>query len=119
MDKTKKRKKTKLELLIELRKTGFSTTKKRYLLSEVEALCNERNIAIEIEEPEVKLGWYRKPKGMLQVLWERGWINPAISRSRYTKEGKKEDFDAEGNLTEEGKKYCLSYLIQNCRDFKE
>ena len=52
-----------------MRKTGFDTTKKQYLLSKAEVLCNERNIAIEIEEPEVKTGWYWKSKGMLQVLW--------------------------------------------------
>jgi hypothetical protein len=42
---------------------------------------------------------YGKPKGMLQILWERGFIDPAIELVKaegfYTKDGK---HDAFGNL---------------------
>jgi hypothetical protein len=41
---------------------------------------------------------------MLQVLWERGWIDSSkvvIARSmRYSKDGKKEDFGEDGKLKE-------------------
>jgi hypothetical protein len=40
-----------------------------------------------------------KPKGMLQILWERGFIDPSIepikAAEQYTNDGKKE---AIGNL---------------------
>jgi hypothetical protein len=44
----------------------------------------------------VKEGRLGKPKGMLQIIWERGWIDSTkvvSGRSmRYSKDGKKEDF---------------------------
>jgi hypothetical protein len=44
-------------------------------------LCNwaMRSLLIEVEEDEIVGGWFGldgKPKGLLQVLWERGWIDP-------------------------------------------
>jgi hypothetical protein len=57
------------------------------------ALCSPRNISITVQEQEVKGGWLGKPKGMLQILWERGWINSSkavTARSmRYSKDEKK------------------------------
>jgi hypothetical protein len=70
------------------------------------ALCAQRNLPITIEEQEVKEGWLGKPKGMLQILWERGWINSSEVGSarcmRYSKDGKKEDFGEDGKLKEKG-----------------
>lgn len=116
-NETIKRKKVKAELLVELRKAGYDTTKKRYLVSELEALCRERNIPLTADEPKVIQGWLGKPKGMLQILYERGHIDTKSIKS-YTKTGRKEDYDEEENLTEDGKKYCLTYLMENCEDFK-
>jgi hypothetical protein len=31
---------------------------------------------LEVEEPLLEHGWVNKPKGLLQVLWERGFIDP-------------------------------------------
>jgi hypothetical protein len=36
------------------------------------ALCGPPKIFTTVEEQKVKEGWLGKPKGMLQVLWERG-----------------------------------------------
>jgi hypothetical protein len=41
----------------------------------------------------IKEGWVGKPKGMLQVLWERGFIDPAIGWHNYMLNGKKDNFD--------------------------
>jgi hypothetical protein len=50
-------------------------------------------------KPSTKEGWIGKPKGMLQTLWERGCVDPAIEPMRAesfcTNDGKK---DAFGNL---------------------
>jgi hypothetical protein len=80
------------------------------------------NICTTVEEQKVKEGWLGKPKGMLQVLWERGWIDLSkvvTARSmRYSKDGKKEDFGEDGKLKEASQQYALSYLLQQCTDFK-
>jgi hypothetical protein len=40
------------------------------------ALCGQwNNLVTTTEECQVKEGWLGKPKGMLQILWERGWID--------------------------------------------
>ena len=89
---------TKTELLIELRKIGIDTTVKRFLKSELIVLAIENNVPISISENVVIKGWVNAPKGMLQILWERGFIDDTqvkISRSsRYSKDGRKDDVDA-------------------------
>jgi hypothetical protein len=51
------------------------------------------------------------------VLFERGWINPDVPHGCYTVKGMQEDLDEHGELNEEGKKYCLTYLLNQCNDF--
>jgi hypothetical protein len=46
-----------------------------FMKEDLVALCGPRNICTTVEEQKVKEGWLGKPKGMLQVLWERGWID--------------------------------------------
>eukprot|EP00956_Cyclotella_meneghiniana_P012905 scaffold18433_cov36-Cyclotella_meneghiniana.AAC.1 len=45
-----------------------------------------RNLGIDthrISEEKTEYGWEGKAKGILQVLWERGWIDPSISYKKY------------------------------------
>ena len=64
----------------------------------------------------MKEGWSNKPKGMLQILYERGFINPTMTKQEvlryYTIVGRK---DASGN-------YILGTsprkIIENLPDFK-
>ena len=120
---SKTRNKTKIELLKDLRQSGYDTTKQRYLKDDLIALCGQRNTSVMVEECEVKEGWLGRPKGMLQILWERGWIDSTkvvSSRSmRYSKEGKKGDFGEDGKLKDENRQYVLSHLLKQCKDFKE
>ena len=109
----------KAELSIELQRKGCDTTKKRCPMAELVDSCHKMSIPLTVEEPEIEPGWARKPKGMSQILHERGHIDPTKSHTICTKNGRKEDIDEEGNLTEGGKKYCLAHLVENCRDFKE
>jgi hypothetical protein len=37
---------------------------------------------------------------------------------RYSKDGKKADFGEDGKLKEASRQYALSYLLQQCTDFK-
>ena len=60
---TKKR--TKLELLIELRKNGVDTTMKRFLKHELVALAIKNNIPVTYTQGDITKGWVNQPKGML------------------------------------------------------
>ena len=112
---------SKSELLIELRKIGVDTTKKRFLKPELITICIEKGIAISKELRKIKEGWCKKPKGMLQVLYERGFIDPTkVINPRsmsYTKKGRKSQTDTDGNLSEIGKETSLHHLLSKCTDF--
>lgn len=79
-------------------------------------------LSISITYNNVFKGWMHKPKGMLQILWERGFINlskvKSTRSSRYSKDGKKGDLDDEGKLTEESRLYSLKVLLMKCNDFR-
>ena len=63
--------KTKIELLIDLRKIGVDTTSRPYLKEELIVLCNSNNIPIYTTTTRTENGWSETPKGMLQILYER------------------------------------------------
>ena len=111
-------KKTKTEMLIELRRKGIDTTKKRYLVTDLLTMCNENNIDVNKTQSNDIPGWVGKPKGMLQILYERGYIDPNLVTNprsmRYSKMGKKEDVDANsGSIKEDCQKYSLTHRF--CR----
>jgi hypothetical protein len=74
--------------------TNLSSLKKQWKgKANIVAFCEQRNIHITIKKQEVKEGWLGKPKGMLQILWEHGWISSSTvvsARSmHYSKDEKK------------------------------
>ena len=44
---------------------------------DVKTVVIRQNIPIFYHVPKVIEGWYNKPKGMLQILYERGFIPPS------------------------------------------
>lgn len=72
--------------------------------------CKKIGIATFGVKSKVKEGWLNKPKGLLQVLWERGWIDPENHKS-YSKNGTKK---ADGTFDVET---SLSFIMANCEDF--
>ncbi len=44
-------------------------------LAALQLACEQNGIPIQEEKHKVIGGWEERPKGMLQVLWERGFIN--------------------------------------------
>ena len=63
------------------------------------------------EIPKVtREGWYGKAKGLLQVLWERGYID-GDNLKMYTMHG---PHDEDGNIQLQ---YSLNHLIRQCSDF--
>ncbi len=74
-----------------------------------------RGIPIYEETEAVEEGWPGKPKGLLQVAWERGFIDLNVEnpKNHYTINGRK---NALGILELDS---SLKYLLGNCTDFKE
>ena len=64
--------KTNLELLINLRSSGYDTTKERFTKVRLTEIAQARDIPLDVTEDNIKEGWLNRPKGMLQVLWEQG-----------------------------------------------
>ncbi len=55
----------------------------------LQQLCARNNIPTEEVIPKIQLGWEGKQKGLLQVLWERGWID-MTKINEYTIDGTKD-----------------------------
>ena len=118
--KMSRRRKTNTELVDELKDRGVIFTPKLKLKSrDIEELANQHNVKISVEEELIIEGWVGKPKGMLQILWERGFIDPSVPLSRYKRvpSKKKNEVDDDGNLTDDAKKFTLSYILANQPDF--
>ena len=67
----------KKDLCEELEKLGLATRGKT--LKEIQEMATARNIPLSIVEDDVVEGWVGKPKGIKQVLWERGLLNPEVT----------------------------------------
>ena len=105
-DIRKKRDKTNKELEEDLRQVpGFLLTRK-LRKKELQVLATRHNIDLKIEIEVTKRGWMNEPKGLLQVLWERGWIDE--TKLRYYKVPYEKDND-----------FSLRWLISKCPDFAE
>jgi hypothetical protein len=112
------RDKTIEELKKELVNAGFTFEHRNYRLPELQQLSTARNIAITITHPRILEGWCGKPKGLLQVLFERGKIDPAVPPRSYKKNGTKgTDFEDNGDLKESSKPFILTFLLSQCPDF--
>ena len=62
-------------------------------------------------------GFLGKPKGMKQVLWERGWLDPD-KIDKYKKTASKTDFDDNGKLIPEKAEFILAELMKQQPDFQ-
>jgi hypothetical protein len=65
------------------------------------------------DREQVVPGWEGQPKGLLQVLWERGLIE-MLSLEKYTLDGRKDPITGNVNL-----RLSLRSILANCKDFKE
>ena len=63
----------KVELFLKLQEHGVIATGN---ITNIKKLYREKGIPlVETDKPKIQPGWEEKQKGMLQVLWEHGWIN--------------------------------------------
>ena len=89
----------------DLQRLRFSTRGKN--IKEVQELATSQNLPITVEENDIIKGWVGKPKGMRQVLWERGLLDPHVT---YVTKIKKDD----PNLEE---KVEYAAVLADCADF--
>ncbi len=84
-----KRKLRKDELVRKLAEAGVTATGN---YATIQRLAVEQNIpTVEEDLPKIKIGWVGKPKGIYQVLWERGFLDPN-NLNQYTMDGRKDQF---------------------------
>jgi hypothetical protein len=114
----KKKEKTTAMLLAELKISPANRSKFRK--AELITMAKEAGIKTEYEEPVILEGWYGKPKGMLQVLWERGFIDDT-QLNKYCKtvpnSWKNEDGSIKDNKKEDVTKFVFSEMLAKCKDF--
>jgi hypothetical protein len=84
-------------------------------LADLQRAATNHGLPIEEISQKVLEGWEGKPKGLLQVLWERGWVDNSNGRALnyYTISGRKNEF----NLVQPDT--SLKHLMGSCCDFKE
>ena len=61
------------EMTVALRAVGEDAKGRR---DDLVKFCQNNNLPLKRTETFVHEGWYGKPKGALQILWEMGWIDP-------------------------------------------
>ena len=73
----------------------------------MQELATSQNLPITVQENDIIEGWVGKPKGMRQVLWERGLLDPQVV---YVAKIKKDN----PNLEE---KVEYAAVLDDCADF--
>ena len=71
--KYKTSEKTKEQSISDFKEKGFKFNN-HYSKEEIHQLTLDNGVELTFTKPVVIPGWIGKPKGLLQVLWERGWI---------------------------------------------
>ena len=113
---TKECPKTRQDLKNDLQNLGipFKNSERKQRLVEI---ATAANIPLVKNVPE-KQGWEGAPKGALQILWERGFIDPDEPIEKYSMNAKKDWLDEDGDVKEEYKKFYLLGLLEELPDFK-
>ena len=93
----------------------MNPARKQYKLTELQELASANNIDIKKEVTREKRGWDGQPKGLLQVLWERGWIDDG-KLDKYTMDP---STDADGEIIEGAEEWSFRILMASCLDFAQ
>ena len=109
------RNKTISELKAELRPLNVLNEQCQYRFVELQELAKTNNVDVKIIRTREKKGWQGQPKGLLQVLWERGWIDEA-NLEKYTMDPATDD---DGEVLEGAEEWSLRVLMTSCLDFAE
>jgi hypothetical protein len=109
------RNKTIAELKLELAPFNILSDRRQYRLTELQQYARDNNLDPKVERTTEKKGWIGQPKGLMQVLWERGWIDEN-NIHKYTMDIAKDD---DGDDLEGAENWSLKYLMASCLDFAE
>ena len=109
LDEPTTREFTKDELVRALKARGVSAKGRK---PAVQKIAQEHGLPIKETKPKVVEGWEAKPKGLLQVLWERGIVDES-RLSDYTINGRQNGYGIVD------KTFALKSLMANCLDFEE
>ena len=124
----KRSNRTKLQLSDALREEAGITVDPLRPMAKIRELAIQHGIDLMYDKVQIIEGWLGKPKGLLQILWERGWIDPCkcqgfkndktagkiVNFSFYTINGRK-DLQT-GALIQSS---SLRALMGKCTDFLE
>jgi hypothetical protein len=85
----------------------------------LQEIATIRNIVLVVKERKLVEGWAGKQKGLKQVLWETGWIDPSIPLCTYIKNGKNKghNFLDNGDLKTGIAPFVLRHLMKSQLDF--
>ena len=101
---------TKPQLIRMLQQEGIDNPKGNR--QQIKNMAARAGLSLTYQKQDINQGWEGKPKGMEQILWERGWINPSEDRKSYTVNGKKDSMGAVR------KDKSLRYLMSILKDFE-
>ena len=101
----KVKKRLKKDMCQDLERLGFNVRGKT--IKEVQEMATAANLPTMVQEDDVVEGWVGKPKGIKQVLWERGLLDPQVT---YASKIKKDDPNYE-------EKVEYSTVLADCADF--
>ena len=103
-NRTRKKNKTKAELLHSLFPAGRAPKEMAKLrVKKLQEMATAQGISTEVETAVVVEGWMGKPKGIRQVLYERGYLDP--------------DRLSEYRLCHDDEELSYSSLLAACSDF--
>ena len=105
----KPRNKSKKDLAIELSVPGNVLDPNKFKLERLQEMATAQEIPLQKIIPSIEPGWVGKQKGLLQVFWERGWID-VFCMEEYAIIRK----DDGGAVNEE---YSLQCIMESCLDF--
>ena len=112
----RKRNKTNAELKAELGPLNvLNDNRWQYRLKELQDMARAKDVDITTNVTRERKGWQGQPKGLLQVLWERGWIDTG-NLDKYTMNPAT---DADGEVLEGAEQWSLRCLMASCLDFAE
>ncbi len=67
--------KSKKQLIEELKQNKGFGVRRYYSKEEINKIARENGVELTIDRQEIREGWIGCHKRLLQVLYERGWIN--------------------------------------------
>jgi hypothetical protein len=83
-----------------------------YTKKELQDFARHNGIDLYERKEKIAPGWEGQPKGLLQILWERGLIEHKLL-DKYTLDGRKDAITGKVDL-----QYSLRHLLAECSDFK-